>query len=208
MSRAHHAHLRVGNRSGSTASGSSPPSDREKPWPARRPGGAPWPVLALCLVLAEPGWGRELRAQRATPPTLSCVTRAAEAPLARTPLLRFGGRLPAGDSVVIHVEWLPAPAGINPQRVEIEARNADARTDCASRRRLVVEMDGAWTSDSVTLRVAGSPAVELEAPGETRPLRVPRPAAGRASPAATRCVIVGGAAGPRLRCGGGARERG
>lgn len=206
MCRAHHAHLRVGTGQEITAVGSAHPSDREKPGPVRRTRGAPW-LLALCLVLAALGWGTGLHAQRAAPPTLSCVTRAVEPALARTPLLRFGGPLPAGDSVVLRIEWLPAPAGVNPQRVEIESRRADARTECASRRRLILELDGAWASDSVTLRVAGSPAVELETRGGARPVRVPRPSAEGAPPAPTRCVIVGRAAGPVLRCGGGGRGR-
>lgn len=161
-----------------------------------------WPLLAGGLLLAEPGGRAGLHAQGTAYPTLSCVTGAVvDATLSRTPLLRFTGALPPGDTIVFHVEWLPVPSGVNPQRLQIEARRADTRTECASRRRLVVELDGRWRSDSITLRVAGSPAFELQGGANARTLRVPRPAAaGRRNPS-TRCVMTGAAGGPTTRCG-------
>jgi hypothetical protein len=160
-----------------------------------------WPLLAGGLLLvAEPNWGTALQAQAGAFPTLSCVTRAADAAVARIPLIRFTGALPPGDTLTLRVEWLPPPTGENPQRVVIEARRAEARTECASRRRLVVELEGPWRSDAVVLRVFGSPAFELQVGPNGRALRVPRPAPGTGRRPLTHCVLIGAEGGPALRC--------
>jgi hypothetical protein len=131
-----------------------------------------YPLFAACLILAGPRWQRGLDAQTAFQPTLSCSTRGADGTLLRTPLIRFTGALPPGDTLVLRVEWLAAQTGVNPDRIQVEASRADASTECASRRRLVVEMHGTWRSDAVVLRIFGSPAFELQGPNG-RALRVP-----------------------------------
>lgn len=122
-------------------------------------------------------------------PTLTCDTRASAAGGARTPSVRFAGSLPPSDTVKVVVAWMTDSAGGSVQRVRVASTADSLGIQCASRRRLQIELRGPWRRDSVVVQVFGAAAVELESHGRTVVLAAPAAEPRRAGSRTTPCTL-------------------